>query len=138
MIATLIIFYGSLTLITLMVALKWLEQTNSVKILARFNTATEPVIKKIADSTKNNLAGHLNIRRVGLLAIVSLRTIEKFLLSAQIKIRRWSETLTRKVRYHNLNKPKGVASFFLKDIADYKNHLHNRSTGLPQQKNLPE
>ncbi|TSC67399.1 MAG: hypothetical protein CEO19_253 [Parcubacteria group bacterium Gr01-1014_73] len=136
MIATLIIFYGSLTLITLMIALKRLEQTESVKILARFNTATESVIKKIADSTKNNLAGHLNIRRVGLLVIASLRTIEKFLLSAQIKIRRWSETLTRKVRYHNLNKPKGAASFFLKDIADYKNHLSNRPTDLPRKETL--
>lgn len=128
MIATLIIFYGSLTLITLMVTLKWLEQTDSVKILARFNTATEPVIKKIADGAKNNLADHLNIRRVGLLTIAFLRTMEKFLLSAQIKIRRWSETLTKKVRYHNLNKPKGAASFFLKDITDYKNHLPRKET----------
>ena len=124
MIATLIIFYGSLTLIALMVALKWREQTgNGAKILARFNTTTEPVIKKIADDAKNNLAGHLNMRRVGFLTISTLRTIEKFLLAAQIKIRRLSEILTRKVRYHNLNKQKGATSFFLKDIADYKNHL---------------
>lgn len=123
MIATLIIFYSSLILIALMVALKLIEQNSSVRILARFNTTTEPVIKKITDGTKNNLAGHLNMRRLGLLTILILRTIEKFLLSAQIKICRLAEVLTKKVRYHNLNKPRGTASFFLKDIADYKNHL---------------
>ncbi len=128
MIATLIIFYGSLTLIALMVALKWWEQIRGIEILARFNTTTEPIIKKIADGTKSNLASHLNIRRVGLLTILILRTIEKFLLVAQIKIRRLSETLTRKVRYHNLNKPRGTASFFLKDITDYKNHLPKKET----------
>ena len=79
MIAILIIFYGFLTLIILMVALKWLEQNESVRILAQFNIAAEPVIKKIAAGAKNNLTGHLNIRRVGLLTIVTLRTIEKFL-----------------------------------------------------------
>lgn len=131
MIATLIIFYSSLFLIATLVTTKLLEQTGNVKILTQFNSAAEPVIKKIAAGTKNNLTSHLNIRRAGWLAIVSLKTIEKFLLAAQIKIRRWSEVLTQKVRYHNLNKNKGAASFFLKDITDYKNHL-------PQQKKLPE
>ncbi|OHA26408.1 MAG: hypothetical protein A3D52_03280 [Candidatus Taylorbacteria bacterium RIFCSPHIGHO2_02_FULL_44_36] len=129
MIATLIIFYGSLALIALMVALKWLEQAGSVKIMTRFNAVAEPVVKKFAGDARDNLTVHLNIRRVGLLTISTLRIMEKFLLSAQIKIRRWSETLTRKVRYHNLNKPKGTVSFFLKDITDYKNHL-------PRKKNL--
>lgn len=129
MITTLIIFYSSLTLIALMVTFKWLEQTgNGVKILTRFNATAEPVIKKFAEDAKENLTVHLNIRRAGFLTIFTLRTIEKFLLAAQIKIRRLSEILTRKVRYHNLNKPKGATSFFLKDIADYKNHLPRKET----------
>ncbi|MFA6273192.1 MAG: hypothetical protein WC673_01725 [Candidatus Paceibacterota bacterium] len=128
MITILIVFYSSFALIALMVALKLIEQNSSVKILARFSATAEPVVKKIADGTKHNLTGHLNIRRLGLLTILTLRTIEKFLLSAQIKIRRLNEILTRKVRYHNLNKPRGTASFFLKDITDYKNHLPHKET----------
>ena len=128
MITTLIIFYSSLLLIALMTTLKWLEQNSNVKILAQFNTTAEPVIKKIAHETKNNLTAHLNMRRFGLLTILALRTMEKFLLSAQIRIRRVTEVLTRRVRYHNLNKPRGTASFFLKDITDYKNHLPHKET----------
>lgn len=129
MIASLIIFYGSLTLIAILIALKWHEQTgNRVEILARFNTTAEPVIKKFAEDAKDNLTAYLNIRRAGFLTISTLRAIEKILLVAQIKIRRLSEILTRKVRYHNLNKPKGATSFFLKDITDYKNHLPHKET----------
>ena len=128
MIAILIIFYGSLFLIATLVTTKLLEQTGNIKILAQFNSAAEPVIKKFTAGAKNNLTEHLNVRRVGWFAIISLKTIEKILLSAQIKIRRWSEVLTQKVRYHNLNKNKGAASFFLKDITDYKNHLPKKET----------
>jgi len=96
MIIALIIFYSSLVLIALMVFLKQLEQNGGVKILARFSATAEPVVKKIADGTKHNLTGHLNIRRLGLLTILTLRTIEKFLLSAQIKTRRLNEILQEK------------------------------------------
>jgi len=125
-----------LILIALMVAIKRLEQVGRTTLLAQFNSVTEPVIKKFAAGVRNNLTSHLSVRRAGLLTILTLRTIEKFLLSAQIKIRRLSEVLTKKVRYHNLNKPKGAVSFFLKDIADYKNHLPNRQTGLPRKETL--
>lgn len=106
-----------------MITIKQLEQTGKTKLLAQFNATAEPAIRKFTGETRGVLANHLNLRRAGLFAVVTLRTMEKFLLSAQIKIRRLTEVLTKKVRYHNLNKPRGAVSFFLKDITDYKNHL---------------
>lgn len=128
MITTLIIFYSSLILIAVMVTIKQLEQTGQTKILAQFNATAEPALRKFTGETRKTLANHLNLHRLGLLAVATLRTTEKLLFLAQIKIRRLTETLTRKIRYHNLNKPRGTASFFLKDIADYKNHLPRKET----------
>ena len=131
MLTTLIIFYSSLALIATMVMFKRLEQLGRARVWAGFNAFAEPVIKKIIADAKSAWHIHLNIYKVKLLMIAALRAMEKFLLSAQVKIRRWSETLTRKVRYDKLNKPKGATSFFLKDITDYKNHL-------PRKEILPE
>ena len=116
-----IIFIASLVLIAIMIGWKMIEERNQEKFLfSDLRNVADGVSEKISAKTKKFILV-LNRRNIELLAIFIVSAILGGALSARRALRLKSLKYIDSLNNRKVNlKKKGSASFFLKNVSEYK------------------
>lgn len=124
MIFSLFLFYISLVLLFGLFALKWLEgKRGSIGVLKYLNNLFEPIFAPFFGKLAHFSENHLTITRIKAIAAFTAEIVSVIGQNLKADVRIMYRILTHQVKGNNPNRRKMTASFFLKDIADYKSRL---------------
>ncbi len=119
-----VVFIVSLALLALLFTMKGLEVSAGRKIfLANYFFRSDLYLLKIFLKIKL-WWGHISFKNTKLFFSWIIATIRKIIVSIKRHFdHKQSHFFTRTKKDHDILKDKGSASFFLKDVADYKKNL---------------
>lgn len=124
MIFSFFLFYCSLALILGLFAIKWLEgRRGNVGVLRYLNNLFEPIVVPFFGKLVRFSENHLTITRVKAITAFTVEIVSVIGQNLKADIRILYRILTHQVKSNNPNRRKMTASFFLKDIADYKSRF---------------
>ena len=124
MITVLVLFYGACIGLAVLVYAKKRDQAQRpLSFMQKMNAFAEPFLAAVRARLKAFYRAHVNMMRVKLIIASLPVAIESIVRDIKTESNRFYFALTHKVRENRTAGQKAAVSFFLKDIADYKNRL---------------